>query len=89
MLPVVRGDAETTKQIVWYSLVLVAFTLAVGVWLGPVYSAAAAVLGGIFLAMAWQLRRSPTRRNAGVLFHYSLLYLALLFVAAAVNPVIL
>jgi heme o synthase len=89
MLPVVRGDAETTKQIVWYSLVLVAFTLAVGFWLGPVYSAAAAVLGGIFLAMAWQLRRSPTRRNAGVLFHYSLLYLALLFVAAAVDPVLL
>jgi heme o synthase len=89
MLPVVRGDAETTKQIVWYSLVLVTFTLAVGFWLGPVYSAAAAVLGGIFLAMAWQLRRSPTRRNAGVLFHYSLLYLALLFVAAAVDPVLL
>jgi heme o synthase len=89
MLPVVRGDAETTKQIVWYSLVLVAFTLAVGFWLGPVYSAAAAVLGGIFLAMAWQLRRSPTRRNAGILFHYSLLYLALLFVAAAVDPVLL
>ncbi len=89
MLPVVRGDAETTKQIVWYSLVLVAFTLAVGFSLGPVYSAAAALLGAIFLTMAWQLRRSPTRRNAGILFHYSLLYLALLFVAAAVDPVLL
>ena len=42
MLPVVRGDAETTRQIVLYSLVLVAFTLAVGYWLGPVYSVAAA-----------------------------------------------
>jgi heme o synthase len=89
MLPVVKGDEETTKQIVWYSIVMVAFTLAVGIWLGPVYSAAALVLGGVFLAMAWQLRRSPSRRNAGVLFHYSLLYLALLFVAAAVNPVLL
>ncbi len=89
MLPVVRGDAETTRQIVWYSLVLVAFTLAVGLWLGPVYTVAAAVLGGIFLGLAWQLRRTPTRRNAGALFHYSLLYLALLFVAAAANPVIL
>jgi protoheme IX farnesyltransferase len=78
MLPVVKGDAETTKQIVWYSLVLVAFTLAVGLSLGPLYSLAAAALGGVFLAMAWRLRRSPTRRNAGVLFHYSLLYLALL-----------
>ena len=68
---------------------LVAFTLAVGFWLGTVYSAAAVVLGAVFLGMAWQLRRSPTRRNAGVLFHYSLLYLALLFVAAALNPVLL
>jgi len=89
MLPVVRGDAETTRQIVLYSLVLVAFTLGVGYWLGPVYSVAAALLGVVFLGLAWKLRREPTRRNAGVLFHYSLLYLALLFVAAALNPVIL
>jgi protoheme IX farnesyltransferase len=89
MLPVVKGDAETTRQIVWYSLVMVGFTLAVGLSLGPLYSVAAALLGGVFLGMAWQLRRSPTRRNAGVLFHYSLLYLALLFVAAAIDPVLL
>jgi protoheme IX farnesyltransferase len=89
MLPVVRGDDETTRQIVLYSVVLVGFTLAVGLWLGPVYTVAAALLGGVFLGMAWHLRRAPTRRNAGVLFHYSLLYLALLFVAAALNPVIL
>jgi protoheme IX farnesyltransferase len=89
MLPVVRGDEETTRQIVLYSLGMVAFTLVVGVWLGPVYSVAAALLGGLFLVLAWKLRREPTRRNAGVLFHYSLLYLALLFVAAAANPVIL
>jgi heme o synthase len=89
MLPVVKGDAETTKQIVWYSLVLVAFTLLAGLSLGPLYSVAAALLGAVFLAIAWQLRRSPTRRNAGVLFHYSLLYLALLFVAAALDPVVL
>jgi heme o synthase len=89
MLPVVRGDAETTRQILWYSLALVAFTLAVGLSLGPIYSGAAALLGGVLLALARRLRRTPTRRNAGVLFHYSLLYLALLFVAAAVDPVLL
>jgi protoheme IX farnesyltransferase len=89
MLPVVRGEDETTRQIVLYSLVLVAFTLAAGLWLGPVYAAAAALLGGVFLRLAWQLRREPSRRNAGVLFHYSLLYLALLFAAAALNPVLL
>jgi heme o synthase len=89
MLPVVRGEAETTRQIVWYSLALVGFTLAVGLSLGPLYSAAAAMLGAVFLVLAYRLRRSPTRRNAGVLFHYSLAYLALLFVAAAVDPVVL
>ena len=89
MLPVVRGEAETTRQIVLYSVGMVAFTLAVGLSLGPLYSAAAALLGAVFLGLAWQLRRQPTRRHAGVLFHYSLLYLALLFVAAAVDPVIL
>ncbi len=89
MLPVVRGERETIRQILGYTVVLVAFTLAVGLWLGPVYVAAAAVLGGAFLWLAWQLRREPTRRRAAVLFHYSLAYLALLFLAAAVDPLLL
>jgi heme o synthase len=89
MLPVVRGEAETTRQIVLYSLGLVAFTLLAGLSLGPLYSAAAAVLGAVFVGLALQLRRQRTRRHAGLLFHYSLLYLALLFVAAALDPVIL
>jgi len=49
---------------------------------------AALVLGGIFLGLALQLRRAATPRHAGVLFHYSLLYLALLFAAAALDPVL-
>ncbi len=89
MLPVVRGERETTRQIVLYTIVLVAFTLVVGFWLGPIYTVAAAVLGGAFLVLAWQLRRDTTPRRAAVLFHYSLAYLALLFVAAAANPVLL
>ena len=89
MLPVVRGERETTRQIVLYTIFLVAFTLAVGFWLGLLYTVAAAVLGGAFLALAWQLRRDTTPRRAAILFHYSLAYLALLFVAAAANPVFL
>ena len=89
MLPVVRGDAATTRQILAYSVVMVAFSTWVGLWLGPVYTCAAVVLGGILLWLSWIVRREPSRRNAGVLFHYSLLYLALLFVAAAVDPVLL
>ena len=88
MLPVVRGDIETARQILLYSIGLVAFTIAVGVWLGPLYTVVALVLGSIFVALAILLRRDLTRARAQVLFHYSLAYLALLFVAAAVDPLL-
>jgi protoheme IX farnesyltransferase len=90
MLPVVRGDRETTKQIVLYSLALVALTVVpflVG-WFGPLYLAAALALGGGFVALALRLRRRTTPAHASALFHYSLLYLALLFVAVALDPVL-
>jgi protoheme IX farnesyltransferase len=90
MLPVVRGDRETTRQIVLYSLALVAFTVvpfAAG-WFGAVYLVAALVLGAAFIWLAMRLWRSLSPARASALFHYSLLYLALLFVAAAADPVI-
>jgi heme o synthase len=89
MLPVVRGERETTRQIVLYSLAMVAFTLIVGVWLGPLYTAAAAVLGAAFVWLAWRLRAETTHMRALALFHYSLAYLALLFAAAAIDPVVI
>ena len=88
MLPVVRGDHETARQIVLYSVGLVTFTVAVGFWLGPLYTVAAAGLGAIFVALALLLRRDLSRVRAQLLFHYSLAYLALLFVAAAVDPLL-
>ena len=56
MLPVVRGVRETTRQIVLYSLVLVAITVVPFVWgtLGLVYLGAALALGGAFLLLAVQ-----------------------------------
>ena len=53
--------------------------------LGAGYLIAALVLGGLLLALAWRLRRQTTPKRAGVLFHYSLAYLALLFVAVALD----
>ena len=91
MLPVVRGDAETARQIVLYSVGLVAFTVvpfAAG-WFGAVYLGAALVLGAAFLWLAVRLWRSIQPARASALFHYSLLYLALLFVAAAIDPVVM
>jgi heme o synthase len=88
MLPVVRGERETARQIVLYSVAMVAFTVVVGFWLGPLYTVAAVVLGAVFVGLALLLRRDLSRAHAKVLFHYSLLYLALLFAAAALDPVL-
>jgi protoheme IX farnesyltransferase len=90
MLPVVKGDQATARQIVQYTAVLIAVTLApvaFGVF-GLVYGVAAAILGAIFAWYALELRRTLERRAAVRLFHYSLLYLALLFVAMAIDTLI-
>jgi len=90
MLPVVRGERETTRQILVYSLVLVGVTLLPVAWrtFGVVYLASAVALGAWFLLLAWRLRAEPTPAKASSLFHYSLAYLALLFVAMAVDPLL-
>jgi protoheme IX farnesyltransferase len=90
MLPVARGDEETARQIVRYTVLLVAVTLvpvALGTF-GLVYGIAALVLGAVFTWYAVALRRSLERIAAVRLFHYSLLYLALLFVAMALDVVV-
>jgi heme o synthase len=90
MLPVVRGERETTLQIVRYSVLLIIVSLlpvATGT-LGPAYGVAALVLGACFLWFAVTLRRRTTPHAAKVLFHYSLLYLALVFVAMAIDAAV-
>jgi len=90
MLPVVKGERETARQIVVYSVVLLAVTVipfAAGSF-GAFYLGSAVVLGGVFCWLAWRLLRDTSRARAGRLFHYSLLYLALLFVAVAIDAVL-
>ncbi len=90
MLPVVRGESVTLRRIVFYTVVLVAATIvpvATGTF-GALYLVAALLLGGLFLALSVRLLRAPSRKGAAGLFHYSLLYLALLFVAAALDPLL-
>jgi heme o synthase len=88
MLPVIAGEARTRRSILFYTVLLVAVSLVPLVWLGPVYAAAAIGLGGIFLALAVQATRRRDGASALALFHYSLAYLALLFIAAAVAAVV-
>jgi protoheme IX farnesyltransferase len=87
MLPVVRGERETVRQILGYTVVLLAASIvpfAIGSF-GAIYLGGALMLGGAFLWLAVRLARHTSRRGAALLFHYSLLYLALLFVAAAID----
>jgi len=83
MLPVVRGERETRKQILLYSLLLYAVTqlpFCAGGFDG-IYLAASITLGAIFIAGAVRLYRGADRRSALWLYLYSLAYLALLFAA--------
>ncbi len=89
MLPVVSNRGYTTLHIFLYALALVGLTgmLALIPGVGWVYLGSAVVLGAVFIGFAWQLKRESTRGNAKKLYLYSLLYLALLFVAVMVDSV--
>jgi heme o synthase len=83
MLPVVRGVEETRRQILLYTILLVAVTLlpfAFGLF-GGLYLVAALILGTAFTAMALRLRERADNRAALRLYLFSLAYLALLFAA--------
>jgi len=96
MLPVVATPVATARQILAYSIVMVATSVAL--WpiagTGWVYPLAAVVLGVAFLREAFALlaRANTGAEDAALrpmrLFHFSNIYLALLFVAAAVDPLL-
>lgn len=90
MLPVVRGDRETSRRILAYSLVLATTTLLPFLWhaVGGVYLAAAIVLDSVFICLALGLARETSAARAGRLFHFSLVYLALLFAAMAIDTLV-
>src|SRR5262245_32947391 len=74
MLPVVRGEGATRRQILGYSVLLVAITagpVLTGLF-GALYLAAALLLGGAFVLLAARLARRPSRAAARTLYLYSL-----------------
>jgi heme o synthase len=89
MLPVVAPAASVTRQIVYYSWAMVVASLAlIPFHAGIVYDIAAPVLGAVFLVEAHRLDRRVRRGEPArplALFHQSISYLTLLFVAVAVS----
>jgi heme o synthase len=81
MLPVVRGEAETRRQILLYSVLLYAVTqlpFCAGGF-GAIYLVASLTLGLGFIGGAVRLYRRADRKSALQLYLFSLAYLALLF----------
>jgi heme o synthase len=91
MAPLVWGVAETKWQMLWYTIILVALTVlpwAMGA-LGLVYLAGAMVLGAMLLrGVIRVLRADDFVQPAWAVYKFSLLYLALLFVAMVVDRAI-
>jgi protoheme IX farnesyltransferase len=95
MLPVVRGVAETSRQIGLYTILMVAISIIL--WavarMGVIYLVAAVVLGAIFLRQAyllWRQGSSEEGSTAGAirLYKYSISYLTLLFAAIAIDAIV-
>jgi protoheme IX farnesyltransferase len=88
MAPVVWGEKETMDQMLWYTVLLIALTVlpvSYGAF-GVIYLVSALALGGALLWGVIRMRRAkPWTGAAWWVYKYSLLYLALLFVAMVVD----
>ena len=83
MLPVVRGERETRRQILLYTVLLYAVSqlpFCAGAF-GVTYLVASVLLGAAFIYGSWRLMRHPDKRSALRLYLFSLGYLAALFAA--------
>jgi protoheme IX farnesyltransferase len=91
MAPLVWGEVETRRQMFFYTAVLLCLTLvpwAFGAF-GAVYLLCAVVLGAVLLRSVMRVTlTSDYAKPAWSLYKFSLLYLALLFTAMAVDPLV-
>jgi heme o synthase len=88
MMPVVRGEQRTKFEMLAYTVILLPLTLMPVFFgaLGVFYAICAALLGGRLLWYCIQLRREQSSTpTAWRMYRYSLLYLALLFVAMGLD----
>ncbi|HEU5316733.1 MAG TPA: heme o synthase [Chloroflexota bacterium] len=87
MLPVVRGDVETRRQIVLYTIQMICVSLLFVPFgfAGTAYLLSALALGALFLYYALRLRRNARAGDASGLFRYSILYLWLLSIALVID----
>ncbi len=90
MLPSVVSTRETAIRMLYYTVVLIGFSIAFSpvADMGPIYLVSAIVLGVIFLALSYKVLRDQDTRSAMQLFGYSITYVTLLFGAMAVDQLV-
>ena len=92
MAPLVWGERETMRQMLWYNVILIALTLLPFTFgaFGVIYLAAAVVLGATLLVGVLRIMRTPEwTKPAWQVYKFSLLYLALLFLAMVIDRKVL
>ncbi len=90
MLPAVASLKKTGQEIVLYSALtcITSLALAPVANMGPIYVIAAVLLGGVLMACSLNFARNHSAKSAMHLFHWSIIYLTLLFLAIAVDAVV-
>jgi protoheme IX farnesyltransferase len=90
MMPVVRGEAETRKQILIYTIELIAVTLLLPLFnlAGTVYLVSSIVLGGLLLYAAWRVFKIGGNKPAWMMYKWSSMYLMFIFLAIVVDSVV-
>ena len=92
MAPLVWGERETMRQMMWYNVILIALTLLPATFgaFGIIYLVSALVLGGILLAGVIRVATTTEwTKPAWQVYKFSLLYLALLFLAMVIDRKVL
>ncbi len=87
MLPVVRGEEETRKQILIYTIALIGVTLLLPLFdlAGTVYLISALVLGGLLLYAAWRVFKDGGNKHAWTMYKWSSMYLMFIFLAIVID----
>jgi len=90
MMPVVRGEAETRKQVWWYTLALVGLTLLMPLFgmAGSVYLVSALVFGAGLIYFAWRVLTTDSNKIAWRMYRYSSMYLMFIFLALMVDALV-
>ena len=90
MMPVVRGEAETRKQMLIYTVILVFISLSLSVFhfAGIVYLLSALLLGVGLIFAAWRVYRTDSNKIAWQMYRYSSMYLMFLFIALMIDAVL-